>query len=76
MVLRFFIMLFLILIKGKDGDVVMKFHRTLPIQWRRYNWYNRRNKFYGFGAYNLFKGYRRRIKHLSPKPSRYILWND
>ncbi|MBQ6220146.1 MAG: hypothetical protein IJH63_10410 [Methanobrevibacter sp.] len=54
----------------------MKFHRTLPIQWRRYNWCSHKTKFHGFGKYNAFKGYRRRIRIFSPKPSRYKLWND
>ena len=58
-----------------DEDKKMKFHRTLPIQWRRYNWYYRKRKL-SFGKYNLFKCYRRRIVTLSPKPSRYILWNS
>lgn len=54
----------------------MKFHRTLPIQWRRYNWQEHKKKFYGFGKYNAFKGFRRRIKCLVPKPPRYIMWNS
>lgn len=54
----------------------MKFHRTLPIQWRLYNWNASKNKYYRFGKYNSFKGYRKRIKHCSPKNSRYILWNS
>ena len=54
----------------------MKFHRTLPLQWKRHNWYTHKRKFYGFGKYGLFKGYRRRIEFLYPKPSRYIMWNS